>query len=208
MKLIHTFMVLVFLGFILSGCISLTEPTVQPQGPEVKPECRTVVMHEPYPIEECLNASKMEEFCAIRELNYSFSDVTKTWLCSEENLCVAYNPDGSCAKFFCSKGMTRCRITLTNLDDQKIGTWSVAANFSLDGIVFDKNPSTKIILPKESAVFNFEQFYRMDMNQKKAECEIYVTEPAKVQDCNFITKVFEECKNITQYKEITKQVCD
>lgn len=183
------------------------EPPIQPTKPNVTPECKTVVTQQPYTEQVCQNVSKMEEICQTRELNYSMSKINKTELCVEKNLCVNWYQNGSCISYYCSKGMTRCKATLTNLDLRKAGTWSVNADFIINGSIFQKTPIKKTILPKESAVFDFSQFYDMDLNQKKPICKIFVVSPAKLQDCSFITKILEECSNVTKYKEVKKQVC-
>jgi len=204
-KLLDKIAVLIVLALFF-GCISFLGENA-PIQPEPTPECRTIIVSEPYAAQECQNVSLMEEVCQTRELNYTLSDVQKTYLCTEEGLCVDYYPNGSCAIYYCSKGMTRCNINLTNDDPQKTGDWSVSANFTVDGATFGKNPVMKTLLPGESANFNFEQFYVMDINQKKADCEVFVSSPSKIRDCSFVTKISEQCTNITKYKDTEKEVC-
>ena len=206
MKILEKFVILFALGLFF-GCISFMEDAA-PIQPNITKTCRTIIVQEPYLAEDCQNVSKMEEVCKVRELNYSMSEINKTWLCSEKNLCVNYFIDGSCIQYYCSKGMTRCYMNITNTDSQKSGDWAVSANFTIDGATFGKNPIKKTLLPGESAVFNFEQFYLMDLNQNKATCELYVSTPAKIRDCDFITKITELCQNTTKYKDVEKQVCE
>jgi hypothetical protein len=206
LKLLEKFVILFALGMFF-GCISFLEETA-PIQPNVSKTCRTVIVQEPYMAKDCQNVSKMEEVCQIRELNYTQTDVTKIWLCTEKDLCVDYFANGSCAVNYCSKGMTRCNLNITNTDPQKSGEWVVNANFTIDGSTFGKNPIKKTLFPGDSANFNFEQFYLMDLNQKKAECEIFVSVPARIQDCSFITKIIEQCQNTTQFKDVEKQVCE
>jgi hypothetical protein len=206
LKLVEKFVILFALGLFF-GCISFMEDAA-PIQPNVTKQCRTIIVQEPYMAQECQNVSKMEEVCDVRELNYSKTDVTKIWLCTDKTLCVDYYANGSCVTYYCSKGMTRCHMNLTNNDPQKTGEWAVAANFTVDGATFGKNPVKETLLPGETANFNFEQFYVMDLNQKKAECEIFVSEPAKIRDCSFITKITEQCQNVTKYKDVEKQVCE
>ncbi len=206
MKLLHTFLVLFVLG-IFFGCISLMEEA-PPLQPDVTPSCKTVIMQEPYTAVSCQNVSKMEEVCDTKQLNYSLVETNKTYLCAEKELCVAHYSNGTCAIKYCSKGMTRCIANLTNLDPQKSGTWIVAATFGLDGVEVQKNPESRTLLPGESALLDFTQFYDMDINQKTATCKIFVSTPAKVQACSFITKIQEECRNVTEYKEVEKTVCE
>ena len=206
MKIMEKFVILFVLG-IFFGCISNLTPPIQPPAQNETAQCKTVTVREPFTSEVCQNVSKMEQVCATKELNYSLSAINKTIQCSERNLCVFYDPNGSCAVFYCSKGMARCRITLKNLDSQKAGTWALGANFTLDGSVFEKGSEKKTLFPNESAVFDFYQFYTMDSNQKNADCDIFVTEPAKLQDCISVSKPAMECQNVTQYKEVSTQVC-
>jgi hypothetical protein len=207
MKLLHTFLVLIVLGLFF-GCISMMEDTVPPIQPDTAPSCRIVLTQEPYSAEVCQNVSKMEEVCATKALNYSLVQTNKTYLCTEKELCVAHYSSGKCALKYCSKGMTRCLANLTNLDPQKSGTWSVSATFTVDSVELKKNPETETLLPGESAIFDFSQFYDMDQDQKTAECKIFVSTPAKVQDCSFITKIAKECKNETKYKEVEQKICE
>ena len=194
----------------LFGCITPLGPSgpLQPQeGANVTPSCKTVVSQEPYSESVCQNVSRMEEVCANRELDYSLSDITVINLCLESSLCTARYSDGTCVSYLCSKGMMRCMANLTNLDKQKAGTWSVGSTFAFKGAVFDKNPQTKTLLPKETGVFDFSHFYDMDLNQPKPVCRIFVASPAKLQDCNFITRIEEECQNVTKYRTVEKEVC-
>ena len=209
MKVLHTFLVLFVLG-VFFGCLSQIQPSTNQSQANATPSCRTVITQVPYTESVCQNVSKMEQVCANKELNYSLSGINMTFICVEQTLCVNYLQNGSCAplSLYCSKGMTRCRATLINLDDQKAGIWSVGANFTLDGSVFGKNPESVTLLPNVSYVFDFEQFYEMDINQKKASCSIFVSSPAILQDCNYITTMTESCQNQTKYKETEKQVCD
>lgn len=206
MKLLDKFLILFTLGLFF-GCISLLDDTII-EPPQVVPSCTNVSVQEPYMVEECQNVSRMEEVCVTRELNFSMSEVEETRLCVQKELCVNWLPDGTCVTKYCSKGMTRCKVNITNLDPQKAGEWIVSANFTVDGNTFKKNSIKKTMLPQESAVFNFEQFYDMDINQKIAKCKIFVSEPTKLQDCSFITKLDEECSNTTKYKEVIKQICE
>ena len=48
----------------------------------------------------------------------------------------------------------------------------------------------------------------MDKDQRKADCVVFVSEQAKLQDCSFITTENEVCQNVTKYKEETKEVCE
>jgi len=171
--------------------------------------CKKVVSEQPYTEKVCQNVSKMEEVCENRELNYSLAPVEKNFVCIENNLCMDRGQDGTCYYSLCSKGMTRCRSNITNLDAQKTGVWSVAANFSFEsGAIFKKNPITNTLLPNETSVLDFEQSYEMGLNQSKPDCAIYITVPAKLQDCNFITKLVESCANVTKNRTIEKEVCE
>jgi len=206
LRIMEKFIVLFVLG-IFFGCISNLAPPIQLPAQNETTECKNITVKEPYVSEVCQNVSKMEQVCATRELNYSLSEINKTVLCIERNLCVNYYSNGSCATWYCSKGMVRCKMTLTNLDSQKAGSWSMGANFTLDGNVFQKNIETETLLPNESAVYDYYQLYTMDINQKNAVCNIFVTEPAKLQDCISVSKAAVECKNITGYKDVSTQEC-
>jgi len=198
------FAFLIFLG-ILFGCVSA--PLQNPLQPNATPSCSTVTTQEPYQEQVCQNVSKMDQVCANRELNYSLSPATKTYLCSENNLCVNWLGNGTCVTYYCSNGMTRCTANLTNLDPQKSGTWSVGANFSLDGKVFGKNPVEVTLLPSESEIVDFDLFYGMDINQLKADCSIFISTPSRIQDCSFVTTTALDCQNVTKYRDVEKQVC-
>jgi hypothetical protein len=194
----------------LFGCLMPVSSQAQNRTQEnTTTDCKVVVTQEPFTEEICQNVSKMEEVCENRELNYSLAAVEKNFVCLEDSLCMDRGPDGVCYYKLCSKGMTRCRSNITNLDPQKTGVWGVAANFSFDsGTLFEKNPVSKTLFPNETRALDFEQSYEMDLNQKKPSCTIFVKTPAKLQDCNFITKLIENCINTTKNKTVEKTVCN
>jgi|GEM_PF-2008423 len=201
------FAFLVFLG-ILFGCLSTPFQNPLPSlQPNATPSCNTVVTQEPYQGQVCQNITKSDEVCAIRELNYSLGRVTKTELCTDNSLCVNRLPDGTCVTSYCSQGMTRCMANLSNLDAQKSGTWYVGANFSIDGTVFDKNPIKADLLPLETQVMDFDLSYSMDINQKKPVCAIFIGTPARIQDCSLVARTVVDCQNVTQYRNVSKEVC-
>ena len=193
--------------FALFGCIAL--PSTQSQnGTNVSHGCKTVTSSEPYSESVCQNVSTMEEICQTKELNYTLVKDTQTDFCLENNLCTYLYSNGTCAISLCSKGMSRCKANLTNLDTQKSGTWDVAANFTFDNAVFAQNPITKTILPKEQEIFDYSLFYDIGLGQEKPICLIYVKTPAKLQDCNYVTTIERQCANETKFKTIDTEVCD
>jgi hypothetical protein len=198
---------------ILFGCIApFTEtgqvpPGANLTGPNITPGCKTVVTQEPYNKTQCQNVSKMDEVCVNRELNYTLSPTVKTDICVSSDLCVNPYPGGGCATYYCSKGQTRCRANLTNLDPQKSGTWSVGANFTMGGSVFGKDPVVETLLPGSTVPIDFQMLYNMDVNQVRPSCVVFVKSSPIIQDCNFITRITEDCQNVTEYKNVEKQVC-
>jgi hypothetical protein len=207
MDLIQKFSVLFVLGMFF-GCISMLDSNGAPQDVPTAPTCRTVIVQEPYTEEVCQNVSKMEEVCETITLNFSLSDINKTNICVEEGLCVNWFPNGTCTTYYCSKAMMRCQMHLTNLDTQKSGTFGISANFTLGDATFNKEEITHTIFPTESATYDFNQFYVMDINQVKADCDLSVTSDAKLQDCRIESRIFEDCANTTKYQEVEKEICN
>jgi len=170
--------------------------------------CRTVTTSVPYNDTVCQNVSTTDQVCGTRELNYTLSRTAKAEICIDQSLCALMYAFGNCITYYCSNGMTRCSVNVTNMDPQKSADWAVAATFTIDGSVFNQNAVKKTILPHETASFDFQQMYSMDINQRRASCNVSVVAPPKIQDCTSVTRLKEECQQVLKYKDVEKQVCN
>lgn len=207
MDIVRKFTVLFVLGFFF-GCISVLDSDLAPGPGPAQETCRTITVQEPYIEEVCEDVVVLEDVCKTIDLDYSLSQVNKTQLCVEKALCVSWYSNGTCMVSYCSRGMTRCQATLTNLDPQKEGTFGVSAAFTLGTSVFQKNEILRKILPNDSATYDFNQFYTMDINQAVPVCDVFVTSGARLQDCKTESRVFTECANVTKYLEVEKEICN
>ncbi len=198
---------MVFALALVLGCISPAAPPQENNSVANTSSCRTVVTNEPYNDTACQNVSSMGQVCDTVVLNYSVSNTAKSEICVDKSLCAATDAFGNCISYYCSQGMTRCSVNITNMDPQKTADWSVAATFKTDRMVFNQNPVKKTILPLETATFDFQQMYGMDINQKRPSCNVSVAVPPKIQACAYITTLKEECHPVTSYREVQKQVC-
>lgn len=200
----------VFALMLVLGCISPVPPFQPPENVTVSsivPSCKTVITSESYNDTVCQDVSKMEEVCSIRELNFTVSNIVKTELCINQDLCAVSDAFGNCIVYYCSRGTTRCSVNITNTDPQKIGEWSVVGIFKIDSATLNQNPVTKRILPLETTNFDFQLLYDMDINQKKPTCNVSVIAAPKTQDCTFVTRLNEECQQVPKYRDVEKQVC-
>jgi hypothetical protein len=193
---------------LIYGCVGspIELPEPQEQTP-VQPSqvCRTVIDLVPQTVEECGDVSYTEEDCGKRALEYNTSMNPVTHLCWIDGECVG-KPLSTCVS--CLKAATRCTLLLTNNDPKKSGTWSVGANFTIGNSLFSRDPVTKTIGPGETGVFDFQHFYDPGKPINSANCVLFVTKAAEVDDCVQVTRTRQECTNITTNVEVERQVCE
>lgn len=194
---------------LIAGCVGPTPPT--PPLPNITPgkTCTNVSSTTPYVTVDCSNTTSVNEKCEFKKLDYTLTDIDKLQICTLKDSCIGYDSKGKCVNYQCSKQTTICKLNITNNDDKFTGQWTVSGNFTMNGIVFDKNPDTVSIAPKGTATVTFQQFYNIDNNNNQllAECAMYISSSPKIYHCMNITTTTEDCKNVTKYKTMTKEVC-
>ena len=160
---------------------------------------------QPYLEETCSDVSVTKPVCGIRALPYDMHNLSTLHLCVNDGECVG-KPLGDCQT--CSRAMTRCGILLSNDDKKSSGAWVVGANFSVSGGGFIRDPITKTLAPGESYEFDFEQMYTPGNPISSATCTVFLISAPKVDDCIDETRTTTECKNVTKYQAVERQVCE
>jgi hypothetical protein len=158
----------------------------------------------PVTTEECGPVSYTEPVCGNRKLNYSMTLSPKVDLCISDSGCTG-DQLGDCQG--CTKAMTRCVLTIKNLEPQKTGTWIVGANFTLTNAAFLKDRMTKEIRPNESFAFDYNQIYNPGQPISSAACSVFVVQEPYSEDCHDETRTRNECKNVTHMESVQKEVC-
>ena len=106
---------MVFALALVLGCISPAAPPQENNSVANTSSCRTVVTNEPYNDTACQNVSSMGQVCDTVVLNYSVSNTAKSEICVDKSLCAATDAFGNCISYYCSQGMTRCSVNITNM---------------------------------------------------------------------------------------------
>jgi len=191
----------------VSGCVSLPSNSqgVPQQNQTPAKTCRTVIDEVPETKEQCSNVTLTEQSCGVRTLNYSVTRLPKVDLCISEGGCLG-KPLGECP--YCVKVMSRCILRIQSLEEQKTGTWSVGANYSLGNSSFLKNPITLTIGPNQTADFDFNQIYTVGYPINSASCTLAVAYEPTVDECVQVTRTKTECKNVTSTARTQREVCD
>lgn len=200
------YLAMISLVFVLlvAGCVSkpvIPTPNLTPSIPHI---CHTVTEQVPYVDLECKPVSMTNTICGIRALPYDAHPITTIHLCVTDDECVG-KPLGDCQG--CSRAMTRCGLLIENKDAKSSGTWTVGANFTVTGGGFMKDPVTKTLAPNESYEFDFQQMYAPGQPISSAICKVFLITAPKVDDCHDETREINDCKNVTKYTTIQKQVC-
>lgn len=205
----RTIMLLGLFVLLSAGCLGPTE--AQPEetpapGPVPEPSvtCTTVSELVPFEEEQCSNLTVFEPVCERKELNFSTIKLEPVHLCSSDGACTG-KPLNEC--FTCSKAMTRCRLVVTNLDEDKPGVWKAGANFSIGNAGFIKESVSSMIGPGENYTFDFFQIYTPENLRIPASCEVFIIDIPEVEVCKDVIHTQEECLNVTKYKTVDKQVC-
>lgn len=205
--ILRTFILFGILVMLAAGCLGpvQTPPAETPdQGQEPSVTCTTVTDSIPYTDEECSDVTVSEPVCQRRELNYSTTQLAPVHLCSSDGACTG-KPLNEC--FSCTKAMSRCRLVLTNLDADKPGTWKAGANFSIGSASFIKEIQTAVIKPGENHTFDFYQIYTPEQFRRPASCAVFVLEVPEIDDCRDVIRTAQECKNVTKFQLVDRQVC-
>ena len=205
-----TIIMLIAAVLISAGCIDMGE-VVEPLAPEEPGEivtCRTVAEEIPYVEEECEDVTYSEEECDMRALEYTSGDLVVVDLCIEgQPECVGANLGGCINK--CTRAMKRCRMDITNNDEEYEGIWTLGATFSYDGASFIKNPESAEIRPGSTHTFDFTQIYDVgSQTPTMATCTLTMIYEAIVKDCRMVTRKAIECKNVTKTKVVEREVCE
>ncbi|MBI5228369.1 hypothetical protein HY988_07285 [Candidatus Micrarchaeota archaeon] len=196
--------VILLIGILLiAGCTGQSAPKTTPT-PEPKTICTKVIEQIPIITEQCDNVSYTEEVCQLRELKYSVVGQTKTDLCIVSDSCAG-SPLSSCRN--CNRAMTRCTMTIKNLDPKETADWTVGANFTLPWAGFIKNPDSQTILPEHNATFDFYQIYSFSEVIIPASCDLYVINKPIINDCHQETRAKVVCANVTTTQSREKEVC-
>lgn len=195
---------------IFAGCIDMNG-AMEPWTPEeVEPveKCRTVTEEIPYVEEECNDITYSEEECEFRALEYTSGDMVIVDLCIEgQPECIGADLGGCINK--CTRAMKRCRMDITNNDEDYEGTWTFGATFSYDGASFIKNPQSAEIAPGKTHTFDFTQIYDVgSQNPTMATCTLTVVYEAIVKDCRMVTREAVECKNVTKTRIVEREICE
>ncbi|MFH1222110.1 MAG: hypothetical protein V1492_03430 [Candidatus Micrarchaeota archaeon] len=210
LKKMFVFLAIVAGILFLAGCINgpangSNNSWVGTQG-NIK-TCRLVAEETPYTEQVCNDLSESKEECAMRELNYSAGKLIESDIC----MSGAGNCGGeqliNCIPG-CTQANKRCRMTITNLDPQHQGTWTMGATFVYSGQSFVKVPVSIKLAPGESGTFDFLQIYGLGDRPTQATCTLSMIYPAIVQDCKTITHLRTDCKNITKTKLVEKEICE
>jgi len=98
-------------------------------------------------------------------------------------------------------------MVITNNDDRS-GTWTVGANYSLGDSGFIKDPITHTIGPNESATFDFHQIYVPGYPVNSASCELYIMDEPIIDDCHEETRIKRDCTNVTTFVTVEREVCE
>jgi len=195
---------------IFAGCVDLGEPMDNWTADDVEPvvSCRTVTEEVPYVEEECEDVTYSEEECEMRALEYTSGDLEITDLCIDgQPECVGANL-GACINK-CSRAMKRCKMDITNDDEDYDGTWTVGATFSYNGASFIKNPESADIGPGKTYTFDFTQIYDVGSeNPKMATCTLTMIYEAVVKDCRMVTRKATECQNVTKTRIVEREICE
>lgn len=192
---------------LMAGCVQ--PPVVTPQEQEQVEEqeeevCSTITEDVPTVVEVCEDVEYTDQVCGKRELDYTVTNVPKVDLCVRDGPCVGL-PLRNCTS--CSKAMTRCVLIVKNDDLKKSGTWSVSADYSVQGAGFIKEPIAQEIRPNESFAFDFFQIYVPEQPLTSATCKLWVDKAPVIDDCHEETTIKEVCENVTTVDKVTKTVC-
>jgi len=192
------------LTILIAGCAA---PVELPLEPFKEPEkvCRNVTQEIPVAHAECTNISYTEEVCERKKLEYTSALAPVVHLCVADGECVG-SPLSECP--FCPRAMTRCKMTITNNDDTKSGSWTVGAKYTLGTSGFDKDPITYVIAPGETATFDFHQMYVPGYPVNSASCELYIISEPIVDVCHQETRLKRDCVNVTTYVSVEREVCE
>lgn len=200
-------------ALIVAGCATPQQPSSQP-GTPVEPgqgtpqkTCRMVDEQVPVTVQNCTNISFTEQVCTKKKLAYTATLAPQNDLCIEDGDCVGKHIS-NCAST-CQRIMSRCILTLQNLDPELAGKWKVGANFTLTDSAFIKTPVSATIEPNMSYAFDFHQIYTpQTWPVTTATCNLYVMEEAVVDDCHDETRLDQKCEDLTTYETRQKQVCN
>ncbi len=190
---------------LLAGCTTppATQPTKQPVQP-AQPQCHNETNQVKQVHEECGPVSYTIQVCGSRKLEYDAVALPLVNICSADGPCAG-GLLSNCT--FCTNAMTRCMMSIHNLDMQASGDWTVGANYTVTGGQFIKTPQTLTIAPNQTGVFDFNQFYNPGDPISSASCAIFVMSDPTVDDCHDETRTRNECQNITDIVPVTKVVC-
>jgi len=189
---------------LLAGC---TTPPVTPPAQQTQPPakvCHNETNQVTQVHEECGPVSYTIQVCGSRMLPYEAIALPLIHICSTDGPCSG-GLLSNCT--WCTKAMTRCMMTIHNLDKQSAGDWTVGANYTVTGGQFIKEPQTLTIGPNQTGVFDFNQFYNPGDPISSASCLIYVMSDPTIEDCHDETRTRNECVNITDIVPVTKTVC-
>lgn len=199
--------ILLIFALLAFGCVGVEQmvPTIT-EEPIKKQDCKTIFEMEPVTTEECGDVSYTEEVCERRELEYNISLLPISHICSLSDNGCSGKVLATCAS--CTKAVTRCEMTITNLDPKKSGDWTVGATFISGKATFSREPLTKNIDPLESEKFDFQQFYDPGTPINSAECKLFVSDIPIVDDCKGVTKTRRDCTNVTTMIQVSKEICN
>jgi hypothetical protein len=170
------------------------------------PECSVVTITEPYTETICWNVTYTEEKCEKKALEFSLSTLTKTDLCTQDGSCVGR--DLVECPHTCTGAMKRCRMDVTNMDEEYAGLWVVGANFTRGKSGFIKDPEGIMIPPGESRTFDFTQLYTLGKRGSSMECELFVIDSPEVEVCYLVGHEDTECEEATKYRTVEKEICE
>ncbi len=197
----YLFLALVGLLF-LAGCVQTYEQPTKSEIPKMEQKCRTVEEQIPYEEEVCKEILVTNERCDFEQLSYEVEQSGPTYICSKDGDCSGAELS-TCRE--CTTAVARCTATVTNTDDVA-GAWTVVAKFNIGEKLITKEPIVLEILPNESAVFDFQQFYST-RNARYAGCELEVTPPT-VLKCVEETEPSLKCTIEEKVRTETKEICE
>lgn len=198
------------LFLVLFGCLTpeATPPppgVPTPQSPSL-PGCKMVTITEPYQVTECWNLTFTEEVCDRKALEYAVSAVHTLDLCTQDSDCVGKQLV-ECPRT-CEGAMKRCRMNVTNLDDANAGVWVAQANFTIDNLGFEKEPTSAFILPGETFTFDYTQLYKLGLYGSSMECTMGLVSTPVAEVCHLEGRETTQCDEVTRYKTVEREVCE